>query len=105
MTILELYHEMHTALKGSSDAATIDRLTTEAGKFASTVSWAAGVIDKDGRIVEAFDSLREIAFARFKLANDSDMATLHDALADLILAIRTHDEDLDPLSDSDEHDN
>ncbi|MDO8413802.1 MAG: hypothetical protein Q7S51_08445 [Gallionellaceae bacterium] len=104
MTILELYHEMRAALKGSADAATIDRLTTEASRFTSTVGWANGVIDKDGRIVEAFDSLREIAFARFKLENDSDMATLHDALADLIVAIRTHDEDLDPLSDSDEHD-
>ena len=104
MTILELYREMRSALEGSADAATNDRLTTEAGRFASTVGWADGVIDKDGRVAEAFDSLREIVFARFKLANDSDMATLHDALANLILAIRTHDEDIDPSPDNEEHD-
>ena len=104
MTLNELYRDMRAALQGSVDAAAIDRLTTEASRYAGTVGWAEGVIDKDGRIAEAFDSLREMARARFEKTRDSDIATLHDALADLLLAIRTHDEDLDPSLDNDEHD-
>ena len=104
MTLNELYRDMRAALQGSVDAAAIDRLTTEASRYADTVGWAEGVIDKDGRIAEAFDSLREMARARFEKTRDSDIATLHDALADLLLAIRTHDEDLDPLSDNEDHD-
>ena len=102
MTLNELYREMRAALQGSVDAAAIDRLTTEANRFASTVGWAEGVIDKNGRIAEAFDSLREMALARFEKTRDSDISTLHDALADFILAIRTHDEDIDPSPDNDD---
>lgn len=104
MTLNELYRDMRAALQGSVDAAAIDRLTTEASRYAGTVGWAEGVIDKDGRIGEAFDSLREMARARFEKTRDSDIATLHDALADLLLAIRSHDEDLDPSSDNVDHD-
>lgn len=101
MTLNELHRDMREALQGAVDAAAIDRLTTEAARYASTVGWAQGVIDKDGRIAQAFDSLREIAKARYEQTSAADVATLHDALADLVLAIRSHDEDLDPLSDSD----
>ena len=104
MTLNDLYRDMRAALEGSVDAATIDLLTTEAARYASTVGWAAGVIDKDGRISEAFDKLRETAFARFEQTRDSNIASLHDALADLILAIRTHDEDIDPSPDNEDHD-
>jgi hypothetical protein len=102
MTLNELYRDMRTALQGSVDAAAIDRLTTEASRYAGTVGWAEGVIDKDGRI--AVESLREMARSRFEKTRDSDIATLHDALADLLLAIRTHDEDLDPSHDNVDHD-
>lgn len=104
MTLNELYQKMRVALQGSVDAATIDSLTTEASRYASTVGWADGVIDSDGHIAAAFDQLREMAQVRFEQTRDTDMATLHDALADLILAIRTHDEDIDPSPDNDEHD-
>jgi len=86
MALNDLYREMRAALEGSADAATIDLLTIEAARYASTVGWAAGVIDKDGRIGEAFDKLRETAFTRFEQTRDSNIASLHDALADLILA-------------------
>lgn len=102
MTLNDLYREMRVALEGSVDAAAIDRLTTGASRFASTVGWAEGVIDKDGRIAEAFDNLREMALSRFEKTRDSDISTLHNALADLILAIRTHDEDIDPSPGNDE---
>ncbi len=105
MTLNELHRDMRAALQNSVDAAEIDRLTSETARYASTVGWALGVIDKDGRIVRAFDSLREMAKARFEQTRDTDIATLHDALADLIVEIRTHDEDMDPLSDNDRHDN
>lgn len=104
MTLNELHQEMRAALQGSVDAAAIDRLTTESARYASTVGWSDGVIDPDGRIAAAFDKLREIAQVRFEQTRDTDIATLHDALADLILAIRTHDEDIDPSPDNDEHD-
>ena len=104
MTLNELHHDMRAALQGSVDATAIDRLTTEAARYAGTVGWANGVIDKDGRIAEAFDSLREMAKARFEQTRDTDIATLHDALAELVLAIRTHDEDIDPSPDNEEHD-
>lgn len=102
MTLNELYRDMKAALEGTVDAAAIDRLTTEAGRYASTIGWAEGVVDKDGRIAEAFDGLREKAQARYEQAREGDIASLHDALADLVLAIRTHDEDIDPSPDNDD---
>lgn len=102
MTLNELHRDMRAALQGSVDATAIDRLTTEAARYASTVGWADGVIDKDGRIAQAFDSLREMAQTRFEQTRNTDIASLHDALADLILAIRTHDEDIDPSPDNDD---
>ena len=104
MTLNDLYREMRTALEGAVDAATIDRLTTETARYASTVGWAEGVIDKDGRIVEAFDKLRLAALTRFELNRDPNIASLHDALAKLVLAVSTHDEDIDPSPDNDDHD-
>lgn len=104
MTLNELYREMRAALEGSVDAATTDLLTTELARYASTVGWAEGVIDKDGRIVEAFDKLRLTALTRFESSRDPNIASLHDALAKLVLAVSTHDEDIDPSPDNDEHD-
>jgi len=104
MTLNELYRDMCAALEGSVDEAAIDRLTTETGRYASTVGWAAGVIDKDGRIVEAFDKLRLVALTRFEKTRDPNIAVLHDALAKLVLAVSTHDEDIDPSPDNDNHD-
>jgi hypothetical protein len=104
MTLNELYCEMRAALEGDVDAATIDQLTTETDRFASTVGWAEGVIDKDGRIVEAFDKLRELALSRFMQTRDPNCATLHDALGKLVLAVSTHDEDIDPLPDNEDLD-
>lgn len=104
MTLDELYSEMREALEGTVDAAAIDRLTTGTARFASTVGWAEGVIDKDGRIVEAFDKLRETALSKFEQTRDPNFGTLHDALAKLVLAIITHDEDIDPSPDNEDID-
>lgn len=104
MTLNELYDGMRAALDGAPDAATIDLLTTETARYASTVGWAEGVIDKDGRIVEAFDKLRLAALTGFEQTRDPNLATLHDALAKLVLAVSTHDEDIDPSPDNDDHD-
>lgn len=106
MDLNELYSEMRLALESSVDAAKTDLLTTEATRFAGTVGWADGVIDKDGRIVEAFDSLRAEAQLRFAQSRDPNVAALHDALAKLLLAIVTHDEDVEPSPDNEdiEHD-
>ena len=104
MTLNELYQEMNDALEGSLDAATTDRLTTESDRYATTVGWADGVIDKDGKILEAFDKLRRIAFNRYEQTQDRNIAALHDALARFILAVSAHDEDLAPSLDVDDID-
>ncbi len=104
MTLNELYREMRAAMDTPVEAAQVDLLTKEADRFASTVSWAEGVIDKDGRIYEAFDALREMAKVRFEQNRDSNIATLHDTIGDLMLAIRNHDEDIDPSEDNEDHD-
>lgn len=104
MTLNELYREMRIAMDAPIEAAQVDLLTKEADRFASTVSWAEGVIDKDGRITEAFDALREMAKLRFQQNSDPNIATLHDTIGDLILAIRNHDEDIDPSEDNEDHD-
>ncbi len=104
MTLNELYQEMRTALESSLDAATTDRLTVETDRYASTVGWADGIIDKDGRILEAFDKLRIMAFRRYEQTQDRNIAALHDALARFILAVSTHDEDIAPSPDDDDID-
>jgi len=104
MTLNELYQEMHDALESSIDAAATDRLTTESDRYAKTVGWAEGVIDKDGRILEAFDKLRTKAYRRFEQTQDRNIAALHDALTRFILAVSLHDEDLAPSPDNDDID-
>lgn len=104
MDINELYSGMRSALDAPVDAATIDLLSTEAARYTSTVGWAEGVIDEDGRIVEAFDKLRQGAEDSFLQSRSADVATLHDALAAMILAISTHDEDIDPSPDNEDID-
>ena len=102
MDLNELYSGMRAALDTPADAATLDLLTTEATRYASTVGWSEGVIDKDGRIVRAFDKLREAAQIRYQQTRSAAIATLHDALAALVLAISTHDEDIDPSPDNED---
>jgi len=104
MDINELYSGMRAALDAPVDAATIDLLSTEAARFTSTVGWSDGVIDNDGRIVQAFDKLREAAEISYRQSRSADIATLHDALAALILAISTHDEDIDPSPENEDID-
>ncbi len=104
MTLTELHREMRAAMDGPIEPAHVDLLTKEAERFASTVSWAEGVIDKDGRIHEAFDALREMAKVKYQQKQDPNIATLHDTIGDLILAIRNHDEDIDPSDDNEDHD-
>ena len=106
MNINELYSGMRTALDTPVDAATIDLLSTEADRFTSTVGWSDGVIDKDDTIVRAFDKLREDAEISYRKTKNANVATLHDALAAMVLAISTHDEDIDPSPDNEdiEHD-
>lgn len=104
MTLNELYRDIRAAFEGSLDEAATDRLTVELARFASTVGWAEGVIDKDGRIVSAFEKLREAAQDRFVETRDPNIAALHDALAKLVLAVSTHDEDIDPSPDNEDLD-
>lgn len=104
MNINELYSGMRAALDTPVNAETIDLLSTEAARYTSTVGWADGVIDKDGRIVQAFDKLREAAEDSYLQSRSADVATLHDALAALILAINSHDEDIDPSPDNEDID-
>lgn len=64
--------------------------------MADMTGWAVGPIDPHGRISAAFEMLKVQARARFEETQDAYVAQLHDALGDLLKAIATHDDDLDP---------
>ena len=87
MPLNDLYREMRASQKGFVDAAAIAQSTTEANRSAGTAGWTEGVICKNGRIVEAFDKLPAVARTHIEQTRDPDIATLHDALAEPILAV------------------
>lgn len=102
MNITTLHAEARAALSGEPDKYELRRLANMAGYIAEMVGWAPGVIDQDGRVKRAFGELMAVARQRFQAEQSPDVATLHDALADLIDAIARHDRDLTPTGHEDE---
>ncbi len=76
-------------------------LAKHAQQLADMVGWANGVIDKEGRVSEAFIQLQAQARSQHEATGDENVATLHDALGGLLAAIFQHDEDLMPSSNDD----
>ena len=102
MNIATLHQDAMQALTGELDEQEVRRLTKMALHFADMVGWATGVIDADGRVQAAFDQVRHAARERFETDRNQDVAALHDAIAELLDAIVTHDQDLAPVRSDDE---
>lgn len=64
--------------------------------MADMTSWATGPIDPQGKIAAAFELLKLQVRMRFEETQSPEVAQLHDALGDLLIAIATHDDDLNP---------
>lgn len=106
MNLNELHAAVSEALSLLPDGSRLSRLALEAERMADMTGWANGPIDPKGRIVAAFEALKEQARLRFEETQSPDLAQLHDALAGLINAIARHDDDLNPdgIGASDEGD-
>ena len=96
MNLNELYAAISKALAQTSETAPLHGLAVEAERMADMTGWATGPIDPQGRVAAAFGLLKVQARVRFDETQSPEMAQLHDALGDLIKAIASHDDDLDP---------
>ena len=96
MNINELLTASRDALSQTSNDAPLLSLAVEAERMADMVGWANGPIDPQGRIAAVVDDLKQQARRRFEETRSANAAQLHDALADLINAIASHDDDLKP---------
>ena len=104
MTLTELHAAISTALSRASDSTPLRGLAMELERIADMTGWATGPIDPDGRVAAAFELLKVQARVRFDESRSPEMAQLHDALGDLLIAIARHDDDLNPDSASDSED-
>ena len=90
------------ALAAEPDEAILIDLAKHAQQLSDMVGWADGIIDKDGRVSEAFIQLQAQARSQHEATGDENVAILHDALGGLLAAIFQHDEDLMPSSNNDD---
>ena len=102
MTITEFHQAVMEALAVEPDKDTLQDLTGEAHHIADMVGWADDIINKDDRVSDAFLALQERAKTYYEACKHEDVALLHDAIGDLMVAIIRHDEDLTPSTDGDE---
>ena len=90
------------ALAVEPDEEILQDLTGEAQKIADMVGWADDILDKDDRISDAFIDLQTRAKTYYEACKHEDVAVLHDAIGDLMVAIIKHDIDLTPSTDVDD---
>ena len=102
MTITEFHQAVMAALAAEPDQEVLQGLSDEAQQLADMVSWADDIIDKDDRVSDALTGLHARAKTYYEACKHEDVAILHDAIGDLIVAIIRHDEDLNPSSDGDD---
>jgi len=102
MTVTEFHRAAVAALAAEPDEAILIELAKQAQQLADMVGWADGIIDKEGRVSEAFIKLQAQARTQHEATGDQNVAILHDALGDLLAAIFQHDEDLKPSSNDDD---
>ena len=100
MTITEFHAQAAVALAAEPDEAVLIELAKEAQQLADMVSWAEGVIDKEGRVSEALFWLQKRAVKQHEATGDKNVAILHDTVGELLAAIYRHDEDFDPSSNA-----
>ena len=96
MNLNELHAAISKALAQTSETAPLHGLAIEAERLADMTGWAIGPIDPQGRIAAAFELLKLQARVRFEETQSPEVAQLHDALGDLINALASHDDDLNP---------
>jgi len=101
MTISEYHRLVLEALAAEPDEVVLIKLAKQAQQLSDMVGWADGVIDKGGRVSEAFTQLQAQARSKHEAAGDKNIAILHDAINGLLVAIFRHDEDLRPSTDDD----
>ena len=90
------------ALATEPDTEVLQGLSGEARAIADMVGWADDIIDKDDRVTDAFTDLQTRTKKYYEACKNEDVAILHDAIGDLMIAIVKHDIDLDPSTDSDD---
>jgi hypothetical protein len=100
MTITEFHRMAVAALAAEPDKVILKDLAKQAQQLSDMVGWADGVIDRDGRVSEAFLQLQAQARLQHEATSDENVAILHDSLGDLLAAIFRHDEDLTPSSNA-----
>jgi len=96
MNISKLHSDARAALAGEPDPAILMDLVKQAQQLSDMVGWADGIIDRDGRVSEAFIQLQAQARKQHETTGDENVAIFHDALGDLLAAIFRHDEDVMP---------
>jgi hypothetical protein len=96
MNLSELHALISKALAQAPGGAPLHGLAVEAVRMADMTGWATGPIDPQGKIAAAFELLKLQARMRFEETQSPEVAELHDALGDLLAAIATHDDDLNP---------
>ncbi|NOR40028.1 MAG: hypothetical protein GQ537_02310 [Gammaproteobacteria bacterium] len=102
MTITEFHQAVMEALAAEPDEETLQGLASQAQQLGDMVGWAGDIIDKEGRVSDAFRDLQARARTQHEATNDGNVAILHDAIDGLMVAILRHDEDLKPSTDSDD---
>ena len=98
MTVTEFHRAAVAALAAEPDESILIGLCKQAQELSDMVGWADGIIDKEGRVSEAFIQLQAQARTQHEATGDQHVAIFHDALSGLLSAIYTHDEDLTPSS-------
>ena len=96
MNVSELHALISQALAQAPGDAPLRGLVVEAERMADMTGWATGPIDPQGQITAAFELLKLQVRRRFEETQSPEVAALHDALGDLINAIASHDDDLNP---------
>lgn len=103
MSVAKFHREAVAALAAEPDEIVLKDLAKQAQQLSDMVGWADGIIDKDGRVSEAFTQLQAQARLQHEATGDENIAIFHDAVGDLLAAIFRHDGDLAPSSnDSDD---
>lgn len=100
MTLKELCKAVNDALNDHPDGMNLQRLSRSAAEIASLTGWAPSVIDPHGRFAKICVDLQQRARDLYEKTGKTEVAELHDALADLREAVAKHDYDLDPNTDN-----
>lgn len=102
MTIAELMRDVVAVLQTDGPPMRYAELARHAQALADMVGWAAGVIDRDGRLNEHLDALQQKLRQRYEQLPKEELAELHDALGDMRNAIVRHDRDFEIAREDDE---